>query len=163
VSAATRPPRPGEVDGHDYFFLSRDEFEALRDAGGFLEWFEVYGDLKGTLRSQVVDALAAGHDVLVEVDVKGALAIKAAHPAAVLVFIRPPNRDELVRRLTERGTDSPEALDRRLAEADTEEALADHFDHIVVNDDVDRALTALTDILDGHKSVPDHHPESHGD
>jgi len=143
--------------------MSREEFEALRDQGGFLEWFDVYGDLKGTLRSQVVDALADGHDVLVEVDVKGALAIKAAHPAAVLVFIRPPNREELIRRLTERATDSPEALARRLSEADTEEALAEHFDHIVVNDDVDQALAALTGILDAHHTKPGTDPHTHGD
>jgi guanylate kinase len=126
----------------------------LRDAGGFLEWFDVYGDLKGTLRSQVLDALAEGRDVLVEVDVKGALAIKEAFPGAVLVFIRAPSRDEQIRRLTERATDSPEALARRLSEAAAEEALASHFDHIVVNDDVDQAVRALADILDAHTTKP---------
>ena len=90
VSWTTRPTRAGEVEGVDYHFVTREEFERLRDAGGFLEWFEVYGDLKGTPRQYVVDELAAGHDVMLEIDVQGALAVKQALPEALLVFVRAP-------------------------------------------------------------------------
>ncbi len=99
VSATTRDPRPGEVDGVDYRFLTRDEFEALRDAGGFLEWFEVYGQLKGTPREQVDARLRAGRDVLMEVDVQGAMAIRAVKPDALLVFLRAPSREVQLERL----------------------------------------------------------------
>src|SRR3954454_7199997 len=103
VSYTTRPPRPGEVDGVDYHFVSRDEFEALRDAGGFLEWFEVFGDLKGTPRGPVEERLAADADVLLEIDVQGALAVREQFPDAVLVFVRPPSLDVLRTRLEGRG------------------------------------------------------------
>ena len=92
--------RPGEVEGVDYFFMSREEFEAIRDADGFLEWFEVYGDLKGTPRAAVEEHLAAGSDVLLEIDVQGALAVRERFPDAVLVFLRPPSREEQRRRQT---------------------------------------------------------------
>ena len=99
VSWTTRAKRAGEVEGADYHFVTRAEFERLRDAGGFLEWFEVYGDLKGTPLQYVVDELEAGHDVMVEVDVQGALAVKQALPEALLVFVRAPSREEQRRRL----------------------------------------------------------------
>ena len=115
---------------------STSDFAAIRDAGGFLELFEVYGQLKGTPR-QSVEELAAGHDVLLEVDVQGALAIREQIPDALLVFIQAPSREEQRRRLAGRGTRREEQLARRIAEAETEEALAVHFDAIVVNDEVD--------------------------
>lgn len=132
-------------------FLDRDAFERLRDTGGFLEWFDVYGDLKGTPRTPVEEHLAAGDDVLVEVDVQGALAVKEAYPDAVLVFIRAPSREEQRRRLVARGQDDPAAIERRLAEADAEEALADRFDAVVVNDDPDRAADEVAAILNEHQ------------
>jgi guanylate kinase len=153
VSATTRPRRADEVEGRDYLFLDRDEFERLRDAGGFLEWFDVYGDLKGTPRAPVEEHLAAGDDVLLEVDVQGALAVREAFPDAVLVFIRVPSRDEQRRRLLERGEDDPEAIERRLARADAEEALADRFDAVVVNDDPDRAADQVAAILRAHREA----------
>ena len=107
VSWATRPPRPGEVEGVDYRFVSRREFERARDAGGFLEWFEVFGDLKGTPRSPVLEHLAAGDDVLLEVDVQGAIAVRAAYSGALLVFLRPPSREVQRERILGRGQDSP--------------------------------------------------------
>jgi guanylate kinase len=149
VSYTTRRARAGEVDGRDYRFVTRAEFEALRDAGGFVEWFEVYGDLKGTPAWFVRDALANGHDVLLEVDVQGALAIKAAVPEAVLVFVKAPSRAEQRRRLEARGTEAPDAIERRLAEADEEERTAERaFAAIVVNDDVDRAAAEIAGTLD---------------
>jgi guanylate kinase len=147
VSYTSRPPRPGEVDGEDYHFVSRAEFEALRDAGGFLEWFEVFGDLKGTPRGPVEERLAAGIDVVLEIDVQGALKIKREFPAALLVFVQPPSPEELARRLRTRGTESPEAIERRLAAAAAEEAQAPEFDVVVVNDDVERVVEEVAGIL----------------
>jgi guanylate kinase len=154
VSVTTRPSREGEVDGRDYRFIDRGEFEQLRDVGGFLEWFDVYGDLKGTPRAPVEDHLAAGDDVLLEVDVQGALAVQDAHPDAVLVFVRAPSREEQRRRLVARGQDDLEAIERRLAEADAEEALVDRFDAVVVNDDPDRASDEVAAILAGQRGTP---------
>ncbi len=147
VSYTTRPARAGEVEGRDYRFVTRAEFEALRDAGGFVEWFEVYGDLKGTPRGPVEEHLAAGDDVLLEIDVQGALKVRDVFPQAVLVFVKPPSPEELRRRLASRGTESPADLERRLAAAAEEEAQADRFDEVVVNDDVDRAVAQVAGIL----------------
>jgi guanylate kinase len=149
VSATDRAPRPGEVDGVDYRFLTHDEFCRLRDDGGFLEWFEVYGDLKGTPRAPVEEHLAAGDDVLIEVDVQGALAIREALPAARLVFIKPPSHEIQRERLRARDPEAdPADLERRLAAATTEEAEEDVFDAVVVNDDLDEAADQLVAILD---------------
>jgi guanylate kinase len=141
------------VHRKDYLFIDRDEFERLRDAGGFLEWFDVYGDLKGTPRAPVEEHLAASDDVLLEVDVQGALAVKQNYPHAVLVFIRAPSREEQRRRLVARGQDDPEAIERRLAQADAEEALADRFDVVVVNDDPDRAAVEVAAILNRYREA----------
>ncbi len=153
VSATTRPRREGEVGGKDYLFFDRDEFERIRDAGGFLEWFEVYGDLKGTPRGPVEEHLWMGDDVLLEVDVQGALAVRETYPDAVLVFVKAPSRVEQRRRLLERGQDDPEAVDRRLAVAEAEEAAADRFDAVVVNDDADRAAQEVAAILRSHREA----------
>ena len=158
VSATTRDPRPGEVDGVDYRFLTRPEFEALRDADGFLEWFEVYGQLKGTPREQVERRLEAGEDVLMEVDVQGAMAIKERVPRALLVFLRAPSRAVQQERLAERGTDDDEQLARRMAEADAEEARADEFDAIVVNDDAGAAVAEVAAILNARRKARDTGP-----
>jgi guanylate kinase len=155
VSMTTRAPRPSEVDGKDYFFVTRDDFVDLRDAGGFLEWFEVYGDLKGTPRAAVEAELAAGHDVLLEVDVQGAMAVKERFPDALLIFVKPPSRDVQRQRFLDRHRDDPAFdpadLERRLAEADEEEALAARFDEVVVNDDLERAVAQVAAILDARR------------
>ena len=128
--------------------MSREDFERLRDAGGFLEWFEVYGDLKGTPKQFVLEELAAGHDVLLEVDVQGALAIREAIPDALLVFIQAPSRAEQRRRLEARGSETEESLARRLGQAEAEEALArSTFDAIVVNHEVSQAVDEVAAIL----------------
>ncbi|MCZ7536343.1 MAG: guanylate kinase [Acidimicrobiia bacterium] len=147
VSWATRPARPGEIDGVDYHFVEREEFERARDDGGFLEWFEVFGDLKGTPAGPVREHLAAGRDVLLEVDVQGALAIRDSCPEALLVFLRPPSREVQRARIVGRGQDSPEAVERRLAEASAEEAQAGRFDAVVVNDDLETAVSDVAAIL----------------
>ena len=158
VSWTTRARRPGERPDVDYHYVTRAEFEALRDDDGFLEWFEVYGDLKGTPRHFVLDELAAGHDVMLEVDVQGALAVKAALPDALLVFVRAPDRDEQRRRLERRAEvtgESPESIAGRLARADDEEQIgATQFDAVVVNDDVDRATAEVAAILENRRNSP---------
>jgi guanylate kinase len=152
VSATTRPPRPAEVGGRDYLFVGRGEFERLRAAGGFLESFDVYGDLKGTPRAPVEEHLARGDDVLLELDVQGAMAVREAFPDALLVFVKPPSRAVQRRRLASRdkGAD-PAYLERRLAEAEAEEAAAHHFDAVVVNDDLDRAVAEVAAILEARR------------
>jgi guanylate kinase len=152
VSWTTRPPRAGEVEGVDYHFVTREAFERLRDAGGFLEWFEVYGDLKGTPVEYVRRELDAGHDVMLEIDVQGALAVKRALPEALLVFVQAPSREEQRRRLEARGSETPESIDRRLDRAEAEERTgAEEFDAVVVNDDVDRAVSRVAAILSARR------------
>lgn len=153
VSATTRPRRSDETDGKDYLFLDRREFERIRDEGGFLEWFDVYGDLKGTPRAPVDEHLEAGDDVLLEVDVQGALAVREKYPDAVLVFVKAPSREEQRRRLLERGQDDPEAIERRLARAEEEEHAADRFDALIVNDDPGRAAREVAAILESHREA----------
>jgi guanylate kinase len=153
VSATTRPRREGEVDGRDYLFLHREGFERLRDEDGFLESFEVYGDLYGTPRAPVEEHLAARADVVLEVDVQGALAVRARYPDAVLVFVQAPSREEQRRRLVERAQDDADAVERRLAEAEAEEAAADRFDAVVVNDDPNRAAAEVAAILEVHREA----------
>jgi guanylate kinase len=132
--------------------VSTQEFERMRDAGDLLEWFEVYGDLKGTPRAPIEEHLAAGSDVLVEVDVNGALEVRRAFPAALLVFLRPPSREVQRARLLARDpTADPKALETRLAEAEAEEARAASFDAVVVNDEVDRAVEEISALLAGRR------------
>ncbi|MGW4370223.1 guanylate kinase [Nocardia takedensis] len=149
VSATTRAPRPGEVDGLDYRFVSRDEFDAMIEAGELLEWAEIHGGLQrsGTPASPVRDALALGKNVLVEVDLEGARSVRRALPEAILVFLAPPSWDELVTRLTSRGTESPEVIARRLETARVELAACDEFDIVIVNDEVTSACEQLVSLF----------------
>lgn len=141
VSATTRPPRPGETDGEDYHFLSADEFETRIERGDLLEYEEVYpGRFYGTLRSEI-EAKAQHGPVLLDIDVNGALNVKRAFgDDALVLFIAPPSRTELRRRLRERGTEDPDAMRARLDRADRELEQADAFDGVVVNDDLDTAV-----------------------
>lgn len=153
VSATTRPPRPGEEHGRDYWFVSEAEFDRRVAAGEFLEWFEVYGARYGTPRGPVEEHLAAGDDVVVEVDVQGARAIRAAYPDALLVFVRPPSREvQRARLLTRDPHADPAALERRLDEAEAEEREADAFDVVVVNDDLSRAVDEVAAILQDRRT-----------
>jgi guanylate kinase len=155
VSWTTRAARDGERDGHDYLFVTREEFEALRDAGGFLESFEVFGDLKGTPREPIEATIRDGAVMLLEIDVQGALAVEAEYPDATLVvFVRAPSREVQRARLLDRGTDTAESIERRLAEAVREEAVAEERGWpVVVNDDIGRATAQVTAILDDRRSV----------
>jgi guanylate kinase len=148
VSATTRAPRPGEVDGVHYRFLSDAEFDAMVRDGAFLEWASMFGHRSGTPAAPVEAARLEGRDVLLEVDVQGAAAVREQVPDAVLVFLQPPSEEELARRLRARGTESGEDLERRLAEARQEMAEADGFDHVVVNDQVQRAAEEVLAIID---------------
>jgi guanylate kinase len=153
VSATTRPPRPGERDGADYHFLTSQEFERRRAAGEFLECFEVFGRgyWYGTLRSEVSPSLEAGKSVVLEIDVQGTMAVLASHPDAITIFVRPGDAAELERRLRGRATDSEEAIARRLEVARRELERADEYQYQVVNDDVDRAVQEIYEILKSHE------------
>ena len=147
VSATTRPIRTGEVDGKDYFFLSKEEFRRRIAAGEFAEWEEIYGDLYGTLRSEIDRALAGEEDLLFDVDVKGGLSIKRIYPEAVLVFIEPPSEEVLLERLRNRRTEDAATLARRMARVPMELALGKQFDHRVVNDVLERAIEEVNGII----------------
>lgn len=152
VSATTRDPRPGEVDGKDYRFTSREEFQRMIDSGELLEWAEIHGGLQrsGTPAAPVEEALEAGKPVLVEVDLAGARAVRKAMPEALLVFMAPPSWDVLVQRLTGRGTETEDVVARRLETARVELAAQDEFDTVIVNKDVSRACDELVSLLVGN-------------
>jgi guanylate kinase len=156
VSATTRAARPGEVDGVDYHFVSPTRFQQLIDEGALLEWAEIHGGLQrsGTLAQPVRDATAAGLPVLIEVDLAGARAIKKALPEAVAVFLAPPSWDDLESRLIGRGTETPEAIRRRLDTARTELAAQGDFDEVVVNSRLEYACSELVSLLVGTVSGP---------
>ena len=143
VSCTTRAPRPGEVDGKDYIFLTPEEFHRRREAGFFAEWAEVYGNLYGTPLESVRSLLAEGRDVLFDIDVQGAAQLRQTLPEAVLIFILPPSLEELERRLRGRGTESEESIQKRLAYATEELAQARRFHLWIVNDDLERAWQNL--------------------
>ncbi len=143
VSATTRAKRSGEVDGRDYHFLSKEEFRRRTEAGEFIEWAEVYGNLYGTLRAPMDTALDAGRVYLVEIDVQGALQLMGLGVVGVYVFVAPPDFEELRRRLVERGSESPESLVRRLNKAEDEYRERKKYDHVVINDDVERAVAEV--------------------
>jgi guanylate kinase len=143
VSATTRAPRHGELPGQSYFFLNREQFELQVAEAGFLEWAEFAGNLYGTPRNAVEEQLAAGRPVLLEIELEGARQVRHSFPAGFQVFVRPPSFAELERRIRSRGTDSEEAIGRRLQRAQVELAAAEEFDAILVNDDLDQALAAL--------------------
>jgi guanylate kinase len=143
VSATTRFPRPGEVDGVHYRFVSRAVFEELVAEGGLLEWAEFAGNLYGTPRQPVFDHLAEGRPVVLEIDLQGARQVRAAMPAAQLVFLVPPSWDELVRRLAGRGTEPADVIDRRLAVAREELAAEPEFDVTLVNTSVPDVVAQL--------------------
>ncbi len=151
VSYTTRKPRPGEVNGKDYFFVDRDTFERMIEEGDFLEWAEVYGNLYGTSKSQVIKALNEGKDVLLDIDTQGALQVKKNFPEAVLIFILPPSLKELERRLRSRGTDDEETIERRLKTARVEIERAPLYDYIVVNDVLEEAFEKLKSIVIAEK------------
>lgn len=149
VSASTRPPREGEVDGVDYHFLSPEEFARRREKGDFLESFEVYsrGTWYGTLKDKVAADLESGKCVVLEIDVQGTFAVLEHYPNAVTIFVRPGSEEELERRLRGRGTETDEAIRRRLEGARRELEFADRYRYQVINDNVEDAVQEICDIL----------------
>jgi guanylate kinase len=143
VSCTTRPPRANEVHGRDYEFLDRDEFKRRRDADFFAEWAEVHGNYYGTPLESTRDLLSEGRDLLFDIDVQGASQLRRTVPGARLIFILPPSREELERRLRQRGTESEESLARRLSAAVRELAQAHWFNSWIINDDLDTAWQEL--------------------
>ena len=133
VTATTRRQRPGECDGVDYIFVTKEAFRRMIDGGDLLEWAEVYGNLYGVPKGQVADALERGEDVIIKSDVQGAATIRRLAPEAISIFLTPGDREELAQRLARRMTESPEALSLRIKTADAEMEEAQTFDHIVVN------------------------------
>jgi guanylate kinase len=147
VSYTTRPPRPGEVDGESYTFVSEPEFLSLIEQREFLEWAKVYDHYYGTSRRRVEDALNRGKDIILKIDVQGAAFVKKRRPDALFIFITPPSTEELLSRLTGRNTESPEALVRRQREALIELGLAKDYEHVVCNRDVDETAREILGLI----------------
>lgn len=148
VSATTRPKRVGELDGRDYFFLSRDDFRERIESGDLIEYEEIFDNYYGTLRTVVEQALQRGEFIVFDVDVKGALALQTAFPAdTLLIFIAPPDMHTLATRLRSRETESEAQIERRLARADMEMAHVSQFDHVIVNRNLDDTLLQAVDIV----------------
>jgi guanylate kinase len=147
ISATSRLPRPGEVHGVDYYFCSRSEFEGMIKQDDFLEWAVVYGNLYGTPKSQVQEAVKKGKDIILEIDIEGARQIKNKFPDGVFVFIAPPSLEELAERLAKRGADSEDEIQRRLHLASKELENVSNYDYIVHNNDLETAFLMLKSIL----------------
>lgn len=157
ISYTTRSKRRNEADGVDYLFVSKTDFEALRDNGELLESAEVFDNLYGTSRAQVEEHLSGGHNVVLEIDWQGARQVRQSMPECVTIFILPPSVDELERRLRDRRTDAPEVIERRLRDARSDMAHWDEFDHVIINDDLDQAVADLEAVLrgEGHGTATD--------
>lgn len=148
VSATTRSPREGEEEGRSYFFMTREDFLDKARSGGFIEWAEYSGNCYGTPADKVEEELAAGHDVVLEIEVQGALQVKERLPEAQLIFIEPPSLEVLEERLRGRGTESEEAIARRLETARVELAEKMKYDYTLVNDDLDSAFRSLRNCME---------------
>ncbi|ADD28847.1 guanylate kinase [Meiothermus ruber] len=151
ISMTTRPPRPGERNGVDYYFVSKADFESKIAQNGFLEWAQYVDDYYGTPREPVEEALSKGQDVLLEIEVQGALQVKQTLPEAILVFIIPPSLSELRRRLLVRGTDSLPKIRKRLERAVEEIRMADRFKYVLVNDQLDKAVSDFAAIIQAER------------
>ena len=147
VSATTRPPRQGEVDGKNYHFLSVAEFQKIIDTDGFLEWAKVYDNYYGTPLAKIEEQLEAGQDVLLEIDTQGALSVMQKFPGGVFVFLLPPSLEELTRRIKGRGTEDAASLKQRIDSAKKEIAIGQHYRYAVVNDEVAKAVSRIEAII----------------
>jgi guanylate kinase len=151
VSCTTRPGRQGEIHGEDYFFLSPEDFESAHASGEFAESAEVHGNRYGTLRREVDRVLGSGRHVVMDIDVQGARQFVSAYPESVLIFVMPPDAGIMLRRLTARGTESAESLTRRLKSAVAELRSVDIYGYLVVNDDLEEAVRAISGIIDAEE------------
>lgn len=151
VSVTTRAPREGEIDGVNYYFLAPEAFQTLRAEDGLLEWAEFCGNFYGTPRDKIEQRLNEGKDVVLEIEVQGAMKVRAAFPDAVLIFNLPPSLKELKERLTGRKTEPPEVVERRMSTAVWELSQAENYDYVIVNDNVEDAANAFLSILSSEK------------
>lgn len=147
VSATTRAQRPGELDGKDYYFVSREEFETMIQNEDLLEYAEYVGNYYGTPIQKIEENLAAGHDVFLEIEVQGAMKVKERMPEGIFIFLAPPNLEELESRITGRGTDAAHVIQERMATAKEEIELMQHYDYVVVNDQVQHAVDKINAII----------------
>ncbi|OHW62635.1 guanylate kinase [Andreesenia angusta] len=152
VSATTREPRPGEVEGVNYYFLEKEKFKSMIVEGEFLEHAEVYGNYYGTPKAKVMEKLNSGEDVLLEIDIQGALKVKEIYPNGVFIFILPPSMEELKSRLEGRGTETKEAMLRRMESAYHEIEYVFKYDYAVLNDKVDLAVKTIESIIEAEKA-----------
>ncbi|MCI6910322.1 MAG: guanylate kinase [Veillonellaceae bacterium] len=154
ISATTRQPRPGEQDGVNYYFYTKEKFREMIDQGQLLEWAEVYGNFYGTPKQKVLDRLDAGEDILLEIDTQGALNVMKVMPEGLFIFLLPPSLEELAARLKGRGTETEESLHRRLGAAVDEIKLATKYRYVVVNDKVEDAEETIANIIEAehHRS-----------
>lgn len=147
VSMTTRGPRPGEVDGISYYFTSKEDFQKEIEADGFLEYAEVYGNFYGTPKDKVIEKLEAGIDVVLEIDIQGALNVKSAYPDGIFIFILPPSMAELRKRITGRGSETEEAINLRLSQTLREVSYIDKYDYCVVNGELEEAVARVKSIV----------------
>jgi guanylate kinase len=147
ISMTTRPPRGDEVDGEDYYFVSKEEFERRIREGGFLEWAEFVGNYYGTPKDKVEEQLKQGKEVVLEIEVQGALQVRERTNDGVFVFVSPPSKEALYRRLLRRGTESSETIQKRMEKAEREFPLAHKYDYIVINDEVTNAADRVLAII----------------
>lgn len=147
ISATTRAPREGEVDGREYYFKSKEEFMNLIDYNGFIEWAVYVENYYGTPRAFVEKELAAGHNVILEIEVQGALNIKSQYPDAVLIFLTAPNAEELKQRLIGRGTEEPAVIEKRMKRAMEESADMSQYEYIVINDDLNQCVKDVNSVI----------------
>ena len=159
VSATTRAPREGEVDGREYYFKSVDEFRNLIDYNGFIEWAQYVENYYGTPRKFVEDEMAKGHDVILEIEVQGAMNVREQYPDAILIFITAPSAKGLRERLAGRGTESEEVIDKRMQRAVEESEDMQQYDYIVVNDDLDTCVHSVHSIIVGRKCLRENNLE----
>lgn len=152
VSMTTRKPRTGEVDGINYYFTTKEAFQQEIQAGGFLEYAEVYGNFYGTPRDKVIERLESGTDVVLEIDIQGALSVKNAYPNGIFIFILPPSMSELRKRITGRGTETEEAINLRLSQTLKEVSYIDKYDYCVVNGELEEAVARVKAIITAEHS-----------
>lgn len=150
VSATTRPMRQNERNGRDYFFLSKEEFKARVDAGDFVEWEEIYGNYYGTLKAEIDRAIGAGRHILFDVDVKGGLSIRRSYAHALLIFVRPPSPEVLRERLSNRKTEDPAAIARRMERVAMEMEKGKEFQHQILNDDLPRVIAEASALVENY-------------
>lgn len=151
VSMTTRPPRPGEIEGQDYIFVDKEGFLDKAAAQEFVEWAEVYGNYYGTPWEELQSALKNGKDIILEIDTQGAMQVKTKYPKGIFIFILPPCQEELKARITGRGTESPETVEKRLANLDNELKVIEEYDYAIINDSVQDALDKLKAIYTAEK------------